>query len=102
MLQANDFVRANLYKSERDVIADALRYLLRARPDLRIQIAIYRYQQDGLSLAKTAELTGVSWQQMKEILLEHGIQPQFGATSAEDLADEVESLREHFRNRAVV
>jgi len=61
MLKVQDFVKARLYESEDEVIRDALRHLLRARPDLRIQLAVHRYQTEGLSLAKAASLAGVSW-----------------------------------------
>ena len=72
MLKAQDFVEAHLYNSEEDVIQDALRHLLRGRPELRIQLAIHRYQTEKLSLAKAASLAGVGWAQMKDILLELG------------------------------
>ena len=36
-------------------------------------LAVYRYQHEAISLAKAASLAGVSWAQMKEILLEQGI-----------------------------
>lgn len=51
MLQAEDFVKARLYESKEAVIQDALRRLLRGRPELRIQIAVHRYLEEGISLA---------------------------------------------------
>jgi predicted HTH domain antitoxin len=95
MLQAEDFVKANLYDSEDAVIQDALRHLLRGRPDLRIRLAMYRYQDEGLSLAKTAEIAGVSWAQMRDILLEHGIDPALGPATLEEAKAEVEQLRNY-------
>ena len=74
MLRVRDFVEARLYDDEEDVIQDALRHLLRARADLRIQLAVHRYQTEEISLAKAASLAGVSWAQMKDILVERGIQ----------------------------
>ena len=56
MLKAQDFVEARLYADEEDVIQDALRHLLRGRPDLRIQLAIHRYQTEEISLAKASNL----------------------------------------------
>jgi predicted HTH domain antitoxin len=97
MLKAKDFVKARLYDNEEDVIQDALRYLLRGRPELRIQLAIYRYQTEPISLAKAANLAGVSWVQMKEILLERGIQPRLGPETVEEAEAEVQALRNHFR-----
>jgi hypothetical protein len=50
MPKPQDFVKARLYDSEEDVVQDALRHLLRARPWLRIQLAVHRYQTEGISL----------------------------------------------------
>ncbi len=68
-LTARDFVQARIYASEDEVIRDALRHLLRARPDARIRLAVHRYESQEISLARAAELAGVSWDQMREILL---------------------------------
>ena len=97
--EARDFVQARLYSSEEEVVRDALRHLLRARPDVRIQLAAYRYQAEGLSLAKAAELAGVSWAQMKEILLEKGIAPRLGPETVEEAERETQVLREYLSNR---
>ena len=97
MLKARDLVEARLYASEEDVIQDALRHLLRARPDLRIQVAIHRYHTEGLSLAKAASLAGVSWAQMKDILVERGIQPRLGPGTMEEAEKEVQTLREYLQ-----
>jgi predicted HTH domain antitoxin len=93
-LAARDFVQARIYASEDEVIHDALRHLLRARPDTRIRLAVYRYQNDEISLARAAELAGVSWDQMREILLEAGVQPRLGPETVEEA--EAQALRDYF------
>ena len=98
MLQAEDFVNARLYKNSDAVIQDALRHLLRSRPNLRSQLAVYRYQHESLSLAKAAELAGVSWWQMRDILLEQGISPALGPETIADAQAEVDTLRIYFAN----
>ena len=100
MLQAEDFVNAQLYKSSDAVIQDALRHLLRNRPNLRNQLAVYRYQHDALSLAKAAELAGVSWWQMRDILLEQGIDPAMGPETIDEAQAEVDTLRNYLANNA--
>lgn len=99
MLKAHDFVEARLYNSEEDVIQDALRHLLRARPELRIQLAIHRYQTEKLALAKAASLAGVSWAQMKDMLLERGVQPRLGPETLEETEKEAQSLRDYFQTQ---
>ncbi len=95
-----DFVDAHLYSSEEAVVQDALRHLLRARGDLRVRLAVYRYQNEEISLAKAASLAGVSWAQMRDILLEQGIQPRLGPESVADAADEVQTLHDYLGEQA--
>ena len=96
--EIRDLVQARLYSSEEEVIRDALRHLLRARPEARIGLAVYCYQTEGLSLAKAADLAGVSWAQMREILLERGIQPRLGPETLEEAEAEIRALRDYFAN----
>jgi predicted HTH domain antitoxin len=97
--EARDLVRARLYSSEEEVVRDALRHLLRARPDARVNVAVCRYQAEGLSLAKAADLAGVSWAQMREILLEKGVQPRLGPETLEEAEGEAQALRDFSANR---
>lgn len=97
--EVRDFVEARLYESEAEVIRDALRHLLRARPEARIQLAVYRYQNEDLSLARAAELAGVSWAQMREILLEKGISPKLGPETVAEAEKEAQVLRDFLANR---
>lgn len=96
MVETRTFVDARLYESEEAVIQDALRHLLRTRPELRVNLAVYRYQTEEMSLAKAATLAGVSWAQMCDILLERGVQPRLGPARLEEAAQEVQALRDHF------
>jgi predicted HTH domain antitoxin len=97
--EARHFVEARLYDNEDEVIRDALRHLLRARPEARIQLAVYRYQTEDLSLAKAADLAGVSWAQMREILLEKGISPKLGPETVEEAEKEAGTLRDFLASR---
>lgn len=99
MLKVRDFVEARLYTDEEDVIQDALRHLLRGRPDLRIQLAVHRYQAEEISLAKASNLAGVSWAQMKDILVEHGIQPRLGPETIAEAEEEVTALHDYFKDQ---
>ena len=97
--EARDFVAARLYADEGEVIRDALRHLLRARPEARIQLAVHRYQTEDLSLAKAADLAGVSWAQLREILVEKGVTPRLGPETAEEAEREVAALRAYLASR---
>jgi predicted HTH domain antitoxin len=97
MLDVHSFVDAKLYKDDQEVIQDALRYLVRGRPDLRVRLAIHRYQTEEISLAKAASLAGVSWDQMKDILVTHGVQPRLGPETLAEAESEVSALRDYFK-----
>lgn len=95
LLSVKDLIDAKVYDSEHAVLQDALRHLLRARPDLRLRVAIHRYQHDQISLAKAAHLAGVSWQQMRDILLEQGVPVRLGPETLAEAEAEVATLRQH-------
>jgi hypothetical protein len=40
-------------------------------------------------------LAGVSWAQMKQVLLERGLQPRLGPETQEEAGQEVATLRHH-------
>lgn len=89
------FVAAGLYKDDESVVRDAVRALLTEKPQLRLEAAIHRYRTEDISLAKAAELAGVSWQRMQEILLSRGVQPRLGPETEEEAQEEVVTLRRH-------
>jgi predicted HTH domain antitoxin len=95
MLQTQDFVKAKLYSDEQSVIQDALRSLLQTRPALRLEMAIYRYQMGTISLGKAANLAGVSFEQMREVLLNRGITLHLGPETREEANAELTTLRSH-------
>ena len=92
-MTVRDLVEARIYGSEEEALRDAFRHLLRARPEVRIQLAVHRYEHDGLSLAKAASQAGISWAQMRDVLVEKGIQPGLGPDSLEEAEEEAQALR---------
>jgi len=61
------------YTSEEEFVADAIRTLLAARPDVRAAIACKLYERRTISLGRAAELSGLDVEAMKETLHRHGI-----------------------------
>lgn len=92
-MTAKDLVAAQLYPSEEEAVQDAFRHLLRSRPEARLQLALHRYQAEGISLAKAAHLAAVSWAQMRDILHERSIELRQGPADLEEAKDEIETLR---------
>lgn len=91
-LDPQTLVAARLYPSQEAVLEDALRSLLQEKPQLRVAVAIYRYQTEDISLAKAAHLAGVSFDRMKELLLSRGVQPRLGPIDDAEIEEEVTTL----------
>jgi predicted HTH domain antitoxin len=100
LVNIRDLVDADLYPDEESVVRDALRSLLRTRPEMRLELAVRRYEADeDLSLAKAASIAGVSFDQMKEILRERGVPLRLGPASVEEAQIEVAELKSWFDER---
>ena len=80
---------AGLYASEAELIADAVRTLLAARPDVRLATACRLYEQGTLSLGKAAELAGLDVEGLKQALAERDI----SRTAPESLDETTEMAR---------
>jgi predicted HTH domain antitoxin len=77
-----------------------MQYLFQNRPDVRIDFAVYRYQNDhDLSLAKAAALAGVSFERMKDIVSSRGIPLRLGPETLEEAKAEVETMEHWFHER---
>jgi predicted HTH domain antitoxin len=62
-------------------------------------LAVRAYRTQAISLGKAASIAGVSWARMKDILVEHGVQPRLGPETLEELQEEVEVLRKFMAKR---
>jgi len=51
---------------------------------LRIDWALYRYKTEEISLAKAAAVADVSFDRMKEIMLQRGVEPRLGPESLDE------------------
>lgn len=92
-------VEAGAYADEETLIADAVRTLLAARPDLREIIACRLYARGVYSLGKAAEWSGLNIEQMKRALHRQGVERSAPETleAIEAMADA--ALRAAGRNR---
>lgn len=85
-------VEAGLYPDTQSVVDEALRVLWQERPHLRIEWAVYLYRRQDISLAKAAAIANVSFDRMKEKLIQRGIQPRLGAESIGEAIQEVKTI----------
>ena len=61
------------YDGPDEVLEDAIRTLLRRRPELRLELAVEKYRRGTTSLNRAAELSGLSVAEFKTELAERGI-----------------------------
>ena len=84
---------AGLYASEAELVADAVRTLMAARPDVRLATACRLYERGSVSLGKAAELAGLDVESLKRALDERDI-PR---TAPESPAETTEMARASLR-----
>ncbi len=87
-------VRIGRYPSEKELIQDALRALLRAKPELKKDVAIELYQKNEVSLSRAAEICGLNIEDFKESLKEKGIKISVAIVPVEELDKELERILE--------
>jgi predicted HTH domain antitoxin len=93
-LEIEYLLKIGAYRTEGEVLKDALRQLLLSRPGYRIDIAVKLYTDDKISLGKAAELAGMSFDEMKDVLIQRGIKPKLGIVTISEALDEIAVLKE--------
>jgi predicted HTH domain antitoxin len=66
---------------------------------LKLLVAIYRYQTEDISLAKAANLAGISFDRMKAVMLQRGVQLRLGPVDDAEIQEEVATLERLFAER---
>ena len=92
MITPEELVQAGLYPDEQAVAKEALQVLWQERPLLRLDWAVYQYQTQEISLAKAAAMAGVSFDRMKTILCQRGIQPRLGPETLDEVQQELDVI----------
>jgi Arc/MetJ-type ribon-helix-helix transcriptional regulator len=99
-VQPRDFVEAGLFDSESDVIHTALVELLERHPDVRIAIAVHRYEHDpGWSLEGIAQWAGVTRWEMVDILADRGVEMRLGPATVEEVLEEFAAREDRVSDR---
>ena len=84
---------SGFYADEADLVADAVRMLLAARPDVRLATACRLYERGTVSLSRASELAGLDIVRFKAALGERGIH----RAAPESLAETIEMARASLR-----
>ncbi len=78
------------YRKE-DLLRDAINTFLAANKELREKIAIELYKEGEISLGKASEIAGLSYEEMKELLIKNNIRVR-RAESVKELSKKAERL----------
>ncbi len=87
-------LRIGKYETKRELIKDALRALLRAKPELRRDVAVELYTKKEVSLSRAAEICGMNVEDFKELLNDRGIKISVPGIPVEEIDNEVERILE--------
>lgn len=82
------------YDSGSEFLRDAIRSLLRSRPDLRIAIACILYEKGEISFGRAMEIAGMDMSSMKEMLESRGIEIRRGSRTVKEMKSSVEGWTE--------
>lgn len=92
-------VRSGFFDNKSEIFRIALREYLEKNRNLRITAAIEMYNEDKATFAKAAEIAGVSYDEMKEIFWENGIEFKRGPSDPEELEKGAKGLQESMEKR---
>ena len=85
-------VESGRYSSRKELIEDALRALIREKPELRVDVAAELYKKGEVSLSRAAEICGLNLEDFKELLREKGIKISIPSIPAKEVNQEVERI----------
>jgi predicted HTH domain antitoxin len=92
-INVQELVDAGVFPNADAAIREALRVLWQERPGMRIDVAVHRYVTEPISIAKAAAIAGVTFDRMKEILAERGVDLRLGPESLDEAKQEIDALR---------
>lgn len=92
-INVQDLVDAGVFPNADAAMREALRVLWQERPGMRIDVAVHRYVAESISIAKAAAIAGVTFDRMKEILAERGVELRLGPESVDEAKQEADTLR---------
>ncbi|GAB6275355.1 MAG: hypothetical protein STSR0004_22210 [Peptococcaceae bacterium] len=85
-------VKKGIYPSKMALISDALRSLLRSKPELKGKLAVELYKEKKVSLSKAAEMAGLNLEDFKELLREENVSLNVPPTGREKVKKEAKII----------
>ena len=87
-------VNGGYFKSKDSFIEESVKYMLVSRGDLKINAAVEMYRSHDVSLARAAEVAGMSIFEFKDILKTRGITIVVEAPSKEEINSQIKRMED--------
>ena len=87
-------VKGGYFRSKDSFIEESVKYMLVSRSDLKINAAVEMYRSKDVSLAKAAEVAGMSIFEFKDILKTRGIKMVVEAPSKEEIDSQIKRMED--------
>lgn len=92
--EINALVKGGYFGSKDNFIEESVKYMLVSRRDLKVNAAVEMYRYKDVSLARAAELAGMSIFEFKEILKARGIKTVVEAPSKEEIDRQIRRMED--------
>ena len=86
-------------KNNNKVLVDAGLYESEENPEYKMKLALYRYQNEDISIGKAAEIAGVCWEDMRDELVKNGINPRLAPRTIEEAQKDYHTIRKFLSER---
>ncbi len=81
--------KTGLYSSVSEFMRDAIRAYFAVRRDVRTAVAIELYKEGKVSSGRAAEITDVSYEEMRKILMDRGIWKELSSGEVKESSENV-------------
>ncbi len=92
--EINALVKGGYFRSKDSFIEESVKYMLVSRGDLKINAAVEMYRSGDVSLARAAEVAGMSIFEFKEVLKTRGITMVVEAPSKEENDSQIKRMED--------
>ena len=86
------FLIPRYFKNKSELLDEAVKLILRSNQAIRVELAVNLYVQEKVSLAKAAEISGVTTPEFKEILVEKGYKRVVEGDSIEKIDQKIKEV----------
>lgn len=80
------------FGSREEFLEETFRAFLKENPELRVKLAVEKYRSGSVSLNRAAEIAGLSTEEFKDKLAEHGVERKPGFLSEDERDEELSKL----------